>query len=56
MRITQQVYAGNSKVLFPCQVVVDVTNTTALEVPLRSSRLYSIDFNITFDGDEGYMA
>jgi len=45
-----------SFVVFDSKVVGDATNITHVTIPMRSTRMYSMQLNITFAGDEGYIA
>ena len=49
-------YINRVRSLLSLQVMVDTENTTLVQVPLRSSVIYSLDFNITFKEDLGYLA
>ena len=43
-------------VLFDQKVVGEATNATQIRVPMRSYKTHYISVNLTFTGDEGYIA
>lgn len=43
-------------VLFDTKVMGEAENTTKLTVPMRTYRTHYIELNVTFSGDEGYIA
>lgn len=46
----------NVRVLFDDKSMVDSTNTTLMHVPIRGTVLYSMDFVVSFTGDDGNIA
>jgi hypothetical protein len=42
--------------MWDTKVMQDVTNNTQVRIPMRQQISYSVDLNVTFSGDEGYIA
>lgn len=42
--------------IFDQKVIGQNTNTSHVMIPMRTTKVYSVDLQITFEGDEGYIA
>ena len=52
IEVTQLTVSG----YFDQRVVATVTNDTHQTIPLRATGTYEVQMNLTFSGDEGYIA